>query len=55
MKPDNRIRVMEIISRLNVGGPATQVTGLSERLNAAESDHRLYAGQSSPRIRERRR
>jgi glycosyltransferase involved in cell wall biosynthesis len=45
MKPDSRIRVMEIIARLNVGGPATQVTGLSERLNPAEFDHRLYTGQ----------
>ncbi|MBN6053680.1 glycosyltransferase [Nonomuraea sp. RK-328] len=44
MKPDNRIRVMEIIARLNVGGPATQVLGLSERLNAGEFAHRLYTG-----------
>ncbi|MET7466284.1 glycosyltransferase [Nonomuraea sp. NPDC005501] len=36
---------MEIIARLNVGGPATQVTGLAERLNPAEFDHRLYTGQ----------
>ncbi|MGP3964473.1 glycosyltransferase [Nonomuraea sp. 3N208] len=44
MKPDSRIRVMEIIARLNVGGPATQVAGLCERLNQAEFDHRLYTG-----------
>ncbi|WP_188192428.1 glycosyltransferase [Nonomuraea sp. SYSU D8015] len=44
MKPDGRIRVMEIIARLNVGGPATQVSGLCERLNHAEFDHRLYTG-----------
>ncbi|MDP4510638.1 glycosyltransferase family 4 protein [Nonomuraea turcica] len=44
MKPDSRIRVMEIIARLNVGGPATQVMGLCERLNQAEFDHRLYTG-----------
>jgi glycosyltransferase involved in cell wall biosynthesis len=44
MKPDGRIRVMQIIARMNVGGPATQVSGLSERLNAAEFDHRLYTG-----------
>ncbi|MFC4590305.1 glycosyltransferase [Sphaerisporangium corydalis] len=36
---------MEIIARLNVGGPATQITGLSERLDRREFDHRLYAGQ----------
>ncbi|MEQ4717348.1 glycosyltransferase [Nonomuraea sp. B19D2] len=35
---------MEVIARLNVGGPATQVLGLSERLNAEEFDHRLYTG-----------
>lgn len=44
MKPDSRIRVMEIIARMNVGGPATQVLGLSERLDAEEFDHRLYTG-----------
>jgi glycosyltransferase involved in cell wall biosynthesis len=44
MKPDSPIRVMEIIARLNVGGPATQVTGLFERLNRTEFDHRLYTG-----------
>jgi glycosyltransferase involved in cell wall biosynthesis len=44
MKPDDRIRVMEIIARMNVGGPATQVAGLCERLNPEEFDHRLYAG-----------
>src|SRR4051812_15438827 len=44
MKPDDRIRVMEIIARMNVGGPATQVTGLCERLNPEEFDHRLYTG-----------
>ncbi|MER7503241.1 glycosyltransferase [Nonomuraea pusilla] len=44
MKPDNRIRVMEIIARMNVGGPATQVTGLSRALDREEFDHRLYTG-----------
>ncbi|MEV4106462.1 glycosyltransferase [Nonomuraea sp. NPDC049695] len=44
MKPDSRIRVMEIIARMNVGGPATQVLGLTERLNPAEFSHRLYTG-----------
>ncbi|GAB3898677.1 hypothetical protein GCM10027612_57310 [Microbispora bryophytorum subsp. camponoti] len=45
MKPDGRIRVMEIIARMNVGGPATQILGLYERLNLEEFDHRLYTGQ----------
>ncbi|MEU6411035.1 glycosyltransferase [Microbispora sp. NPDC046933] len=44
MKPDGRIRVMEIIARMNIGGPATQVMGLYERLNRDEFDHRLYTG-----------
>ncbi|MEU7748865.1 glycosyltransferase [Nonomuraea sp. NPDC049158] len=40
----DRIRVMEILARLNVGGPATQIMGLRERLCADEFDHRLYTG-----------
>ncbi|GII83257.1 hypothetical protein Ssi03_12470 [Sphaerisporangium siamense] len=44
MKSDSRIRVMEIIARLNVGGPATQISGLIERLDHREFDHRLYTG-----------
>ncbi|MEV0231174.1 glycosyltransferase [Nonomuraea sp. NPDC050786] len=35
---------MEIIARMNVGGVATEVLGLSERLNKAEFVHRLYTG-----------
>ncbi|WP_226873968.1 glycosyltransferase [Microbispora sitophila] len=35
---------MEIIARMNIGGPATQVMGLYERLNRDEFDHRLYTG-----------
>ncbi|MEV6859378.1 glycosyltransferase [Streptosporangium subroseum] len=35
---------MEIIARMNVGGPATQIAGLSERLDREEFDHRLYTG-----------
>ncbi|WP_240197265.1 glycosyltransferase [Nonomuraea lactucae] len=35
---------MEIIARLNVGGPATQVMGLYERLDRDRFDHRLYTG-----------
>ncbi|GAA3201852.1 glycosyltransferase [Nonomuraea roseoviolacea] len=44
MKPDNRIRVMEIIARMNVGGPATLVCGVSERLDPEHFVHRLYTG-----------
>ncbi|GAA3798815.1 glycosyltransferase family 4 protein [Sphaerisporangium flaviroseum] len=44
MKPDTRIRVMEIIARMNVGGPATQAIGLYEGLNREDFDHRLHTG-----------
>ena len=38
------IRVMRIIARMNVGGPAVQVSGLMRGLNSTEFDHRLYTG-----------
>lgn len=38
------IRIMRVIARMNVGGPAVQVSGLMRRFNAAEFDHRLYTG-----------
>lgn len=43
-KPANPIRVMRIIARMNVGGPAVQVSGLMRGFNSAEFDHRLYTG-----------
>ena len=42
------IRVMRIIARMNVGGPAVQVSGLMRGFNSAEFDHRLYAGFCAP-------
>ena len=39
-----RLRVMRIIARMNVGGPAVQVSGLMRTLPAEEFDHRLYTG-----------
>ena len=39
-----RIRVMRIIARMNVGGPAVQVSGLMRGFNTNEFDHRLYTG-----------
>ena len=39
-----RIRVMRIIARMNVGGPAVQVSGLMRGFNSIEFDHRLYTG-----------
>ena len=38
------IRVMRIIARMNVGGPAVQVSGLMRGMNRTEFDHRLYTG-----------
>ena len=41
---DRPIRVMRIIARMNVGGPAVQVSGLVRGFNTTEFDHRLYTG-----------
>ena len=38
------IRVMRIISRMNVGGPAVQVSGLMRGFNSKDFDHRLFTG-----------
>jgi glycosyltransferase involved in cell wall biosynthesis len=38
------IRVMRIIARMNVGGPAVQVSGLMRGFNSIEFEHRLYTG-----------
>lgn len=40
----NNIRVMRIISRMNVGGPAVQVSALVRGINASQFDQRLYTG-----------
>ena len=40
----NRIRVMRIIARMNVGGPAVQVSGLMRGFSPVDFDHRLYSG-----------
>ena len=40
----SRIRVMRVIARMNVGGPAVQVSGLMRNLNSNVFDHRLYTG-----------
>jgi len=39
-----RIRVMRIIARMNVGGPAVQVSELMRGFNSIEFDHLLYTG-----------
>jgi len=38
------IRVMRIIARMNVGGPAVQVSGLMRGVNSNDFDHRLFTG-----------
>jgi glycosyltransferase involved in cell wall biosynthesis len=46
MKPNvmSPIRVMRIIARMNVGGPAVQVSGLMRGFKGNEFEHRLYTG-----------
>ena len=45
MTPENApIRVMRIIARMNVGGPAVQVSGLMRGFNSHDFDHRLFTG-----------
>jgi len=39
-----QIRVMRIIARMNLGGPAVQVSGLMRSLNKSQFEHRLYTG-----------
>ena len=41
---ESPIRVMRIIARMNVGGPAVQVSGLMRGFNVVDFDHRLYTG-----------
>jgi glycosyltransferase involved in cell wall biosynthesis len=41
---DKRIKVMRIIARMNVGGPAIQVSGLMRGLSPTDFNHRLYTG-----------
>jgi glycosyltransferase involved in cell wall biosynthesis len=39
-----KIRVMRIIARMNVGGPAVQVTGISKNLDSTAFEHLLVTG-----------
>jgi glycosyltransferase involved in cell wall biosynthesis len=39
-----RLRVMRVIARMNVGGPALQVTGLVEGMDPDRFEHRLLTG-----------
>ena len=46
--PPERIRVLRIIARLNVGGPALHTVLLTERLPRERYDARLVAGVPDP-------
>ena len=41
---DGRIRVLRVIARLNVGGPALQTSVLSDMLDPDRFDQRIVAG-----------
>ena len=43
-----RVRVLRIIARLNIGGPALHTTLLTERLDPRRYDARLVAGAEAP-------
>src|SRR5438876_10120644 len=42
------IRVLRVIARMNVGGPALQVVRLTEGLDPAQFDQRLLVGTVGP-------
>ncbi len=42
--PDNRIKVMQIIARMNVGGPAVIVAQLMRGLDQAKFEQLLVTG-----------
>lgn len=45
---DKRVRVMRVIARMNVGGPALQITQLMRGLSAEHFEQRLYCGSVGP-------
>jgi glycosyltransferase involved in cell wall biosynthesis len=48
IRGDGRLRVLRVIARMNVGGPALQVTGLVEGMDPGRFDHRLLTGLVGP-------
>jgi len=42
-----QVRVMRVIARMNIGGPAVQVVGLLRGFNTLEFEQRLYCGYCS--------
>jgi glycosyltransferase involved in cell wall biosynthesis len=48
-RPDiGRLRVMRVIARMNIGGPAVQVTALMRGLDPERFEQRLYTGSVGP-------
>jgi glycosyltransferase involved in cell wall biosynthesis len=47
--PDQRVRVLRVIARLNIGGPALHATLLTERLDPARYESLLVTGTEAPR------
>lgn len=47
-KEDERLRVLRVIARMNVGGPARQVSVLVRGLDPAVFEHRLLVGAVGP-------
>jgi len=46
--PENKIKILRIISRLNIGGPSIHVHLLTNGLNAERFDSKLVTGKISP-------
>ena len=47
-KAIERLRVMRVIARMNIGGPALQAAVLARELDATRYEHRLYTGSVAP-------
>lgn len=48
-KIPSRIKIMRIVTRMNIGGPALQISGLMESIDDKIFEHRLYTGLCSPK------
>jgi hypothetical protein len=44
LDPDARVKVLRIIARMNVGGPAVQITSLMRGLDSQKFNHKLITG-----------
>jgi glycosyltransferase involved in cell wall biosynthesis len=42
--PNSRVRVLRLIARMNIGGPAVQITGLMTNVASADFDQKLITG-----------